>query len=62
MLAVVEFIRAQFFNPLSTNLLYWVHWAKIPHILGLVTKNVSLQLFHNFVKESVYKMCNNDCV
>ena len=42
-LAIVQLIRALFFDPLSINLLYWAHWAEIPYILGLDTKNVSLQ-------------------
>ena len=37
-LAVFQFIRALFFDPLSTNLLYWAHWAKISYILGLGRK------------------------
>ena len=28
-------LRVQLFYPLSTNLLYWVHWAHIPDLLGL---------------------------
>ena len=27
---IVNFIRAQFFNLLFTNLLYWAHWTDIP--------------------------------
>ena len=34
-LAVVNFLWAKFFNPFSTNLLYWVHWANIPVCFGL---------------------------
>ena len=37
-LAVVKLIRAKFFDPLSTNLLYWAYWVKIPYILGLGCK------------------------
>ena len=38
-LTVVQFIRAQFFNPLSTNLLFWAYWINLPHIFGLGCKN-----------------------
>ena len=39
--------KAQFFHILSTNLLYWAHWAHNPTLLGLDYKpwpyNISLQ-------------------
>ena len=34
-LAVIQFINTWFFNPLSTNLLYWVHRANVSYLLGL---------------------------
>ena len=37
-LIVVQLIRAQFFNPLSSNLLSWAHWVNTPHTLGLDRK------------------------
>ena len=43
-LTVIKLTRAQFFNPFSTNLLTWVHWAKIPYYLGLSLEIVTLQL------------------
>ena len=32
--AVVQFIKAEFFIPLSTNSLFWAHWASIHLIFG----------------------------
>ena len=42
-LAVVQFIRAQFFTPLFTNLLFWAHWDNIPHIFGFGPQTETLQ-------------------
>ena len=55
-LAVVQFISAQFFNPLSTNLLSWAHWVNISHILGLGRKQRSYKiLLLIFFQKKKYK-------
>ena len=38
MLAIVQLITTKFFDPFSTNSLYWAHWAKTPYVLGLGCK------------------------
>ena len=47
-LAVIQFTKVQFFDPLSTNLLYWAHWTKIPYILGLGCKSCLYRQLLNF--------------
>ena len=42
-LAVVQFIRVQIFNPLSTNLLFWTYQVNIPHIFGFGPQTETLQ-------------------
>ena len=44
MLAVIQFIRAQFFTPLSTKKLFWAHWVNIAHIFEFGPQTESLQI------------------
>ena len=44
-LAIVQFIKAQFFTPFFTNLLFWAHWANIPYIFRFELQIETLHIY-----------------